>query len=99
MQDFEVSDCKGKTFSLYEHSKLVCFDLKNTIRIPFWVFLKRGCFMCQRSRSFKNHKDKLFSTALFTWREGYPSRRVTPSIVFPGFVHIAGKVTLGGGSP
>ena len=41
--------------------------------------------------------------ALFTWREGNPAGSVTllgglPSyIVFPGFVYMRGRVTLGGG--
>ena len=43
--------------------------------------------------------------ALFTWREGNPPWRVTPlgrlpfPIVFPGFVYMPGRATLGGGSP
>jgi len=41
----------------------------------------------------------------FTWKEGNPPRRVTLleglpfSIVFPGFVYMRGRVTLGGGLP
>ena len=42
---------------------------------------------------------------LFTWKEGNPPTRVTLleglpfSIVFPSFVYMRGRVTLGGGLP
>ena len=43
------------------------------------------------------------SKAVFTWREGNPSRRVTllgglpSSVVFHGFVSMQGRITPGGG--